>query len=45
MLKHSRYQAVRFFSQAGMFWKIAITTTSSGGSSRIAGIRKTFVAW
>jgi hypothetical protein len=45
MLKHSRYQAVRFFSQAGMCCTIATTTTSSGGSKRIAGIRKTFVAW
>ena len=45
MLKNSRYQAVRFFSQAGMCWTIATTITSSGGSSRIAGIRKTFVAW
>ena len=45
MLKHSRYQAVRFFSQAGMCWTIATTMISSGGRSRIAGIRKTFVAW
>src|SRR5512133_76768 len=45
MLKHSRYQAVRFFSQAGTCCTTATTTTSSGGSSSIAGIKKTFVAW
>jgi hypothetical protein len=45
MLKHSLYQAVRFFSQAGTCCTTATTTISSGGRSRIAGMRKTFVAW
>src|SRR6266550_1170900 len=45
MLKHSTYQAARVFSQEGMCWTMATTITSSGGSRRIAGTRKTFVAW
>ena len=45
MLKLSMYQAVRFFSHSGRCWTRASRTTSSGGSSRTAGTRKTFVAW
>ena len=39
------YQALRFFSHSGTCWMIAISATSSGGSSITAGIRKTIVVW
>jgi hypothetical protein len=45
MLNDSMYQAVRFLSQAGTCWTTATRTTSSGGSKRIAGSRKTLVVW
>ena len=45
MLKIWMYQALRLLSHSGMCIATPISTTSSGGSSIAAGIRKTIVVW
>ena len=45
MLKIWMYQADRLLSHSGMCMATPISTTSSGGSSIAAGIRKTIVVW
>ena len=45
MLKLAMYQGLRSLSHWGRCWTSGISATSSGFSTRIAGIRNTLVAW